>query len=116
MHVDVQARGFVLTPALEMLVRRRATELGELTGHTAISLQVRLFEVNAARGGVDRGCLVAARLGRRNRIAVATSLAEDLYRAVQTAFDKLLCAALTPAHLGRSSRRQPPGKHVIPEA
>jgi ribosome-associated translation inhibitor RaiA len=79
------------------------------------TFQVRLFDVNAARGGIDKGCLVSVRLGRGRKIIVASELDSDLYRAIPAAFNKLsraTRAAITREHtLRRTSRFQPNQSH-----
>jgi ribosome-associated translation inhibitor RaiA len=87
MNVDVQARGFTLTPALEAAVRGELRSLN--APRDSIRLQVRLFDVNGARGGIDKGCLVTMYLAGERRAIVATDLDADLYRAIPGAFDKL---------------------------
>ncbi|MBN8280778.1 MAG: HPF/RaiA family ribosome-associated protein, partial [Gammaproteobacteria bacterium] len=62
MDFDLQARGFTLTPALAAAARQEARALARLAGDRFLRLQVRLFDVNGRKGGVDKGCLVAARL------------------------------------------------------
>jgi ribosome-associated translation inhibitor RaiA len=89
MHIDIQARQLVLTTTLTDAVRREAHALGSRLGPRHLRLQVRLFDVNGTRGGLDKGCLVAARAGRGRRMLVASSLDTDLYRAIREAFDKL---------------------------
>lgn len=106
MRIDIQARGFNLTPALAAAVRREACELNGLLGDYPVRLQVRIFDVNSVKGGVDKGCLVAARIRRLRRIFVATSVDTDLYRAISAAFDKLLRAVVAARHRERTLRRE----------
>lgn len=105
MNLDLQARGFILTPALEAAVRRELRTLTSLDG--ASWLQVRLFDVNGARGGIDKGCLVTLHLSGERRVLVATELDADLYRAIPAAFDKLRRAVGQTAHRTRTLRRRP---------
>jgi ribosome-associated translation inhibitor RaiA len=88
MRTDVQARGFALTAALRCAVEHEAQEYAERFPEVPTGIQVRLFDVNGRRGGLDKGCLVAARVGC-GRIVVATDLDSDLYRAIPAAFAKL---------------------------
>ena len=106
MHIDIQARGFNLTPALAAAVRREACELNGLLGDSAVRLQVRLFDVNSVKGGIDKGCLVAARTGRPRRISVASSVDTDLYRAISAAFDRLFHTVVAARHRERTLRRE----------
>lgn len=89
MEIDLQTRGFTLTSSLRAAVESNAqhfmTRFRRLTPH----LHVRLFDVNGQRGGIDKGCLVEARMGRRSRVVIASDLDANLYRAVANAFEKL---------------------------
>lgn len=105
MQLDLQARGFTLTPALAAAIQCEAAALCALLGDRAAWLQVRLFDVNSTKGGIDKGCLVSTRIGRR-RIAVASSVHADLYRAIPSAFDKLRRAVLTASHRENTLRRR----------
>jgi ribosome-associated translation inhibitor RaiA len=106
MQVDLQARGFTLTPALAGAVNREAAALAAILGDRPVWLQVRLFDVNSTKGGIDKGCLVAARIGRLRRISVATSIDGDLYRAIPAAFAKLQRAALAANRREHTRRRR----------
>ena len=106
MRIDLQARGFTLTSGLAAAVNREAAALAVRLGDRALWLQVRLFDVNSNKGGIDKGCLIAARIGRFRRIAVATSIDRDLYRAIPAAFEKLQRAALAASHREHKLRRR----------
>lgn len=106
MQLDLQARGFTLTPTLAAAVQCEATALCNLLGARAVWVQVRLFDVNSTKGGIDKGCLVSTRIGRRRRIAVASSIHGDLYRAIPSAFDKLRRAVLAASHRENALRRR----------
>lgn len=109
MHMDIQARGFTLTAAIASSVRREAAALGSLLGESATTLKVRLFDVNSARGGVDKGCLISAHLGRNGRVIVASSLETDLYRAIPIAFEKLRRGAVAASRRDHTLRRRDRG-------
>jgi putative sigma-54 modulation protein len=104
MNIDVQARGFPMTEAIQAAIRRETAQLGEVDG--AHRLQVRLFDVNGTRGGIDKGCLVTLHLSRERRVIVATELDSDLYRAIPSAFDKLHRAMGSVVRRSRSLRRR----------
>jgi putative sigma-54 modulation protein len=107
MHVDIKARGFALTPALAATIRREAVAVERRLGDRPIWLQVRLFDINGTRGGIDKGCLVTASVNRRRRVFVATSLDRNLYVAIPAAFDKLLTCLTVQAQRIRTLRRRP---------
>lgn len=104
MNIDVQARGFTLTPALHEAVRRELATLEHLEGCNR--LQVRLFDVNGTRGGIDKGCLVTLHLSGERRALVATELDADLYRAIPAAFHKLRRSLKTSARRARGQLRR----------
>lgn len=104
MNIDVQARGFALTAAIQEAIRREAAQFSDVNG--ARRLQVRLFDVNGTRGGIDKGCLVTLHLNRERRVLVVTELASDLYRAIPSAFNKLRRAVGVAARRTRSVRRR----------
>jgi putative sigma-54 modulation protein len=102
MNIDVQARGFSLTEGIQTAIHRETAQLTGVDG--AHRLQVRLFDVNGKRGGIDKGCLVTLHLSREKRVLAATALDSDLYRAIPSAFNKLrraLGAALRRARVLR---------------
>lgn len=101
MRTDIQARGFSLTPALRAAVDHGVRDYEARFPRLAGRLLVRLFDVNGRRGGVDKGCLVQAQLGKGGTVVVATDLDEDMYRAIAATFGKL--ERSTAATLGRRS-------------
>jgi ribosome-associated translation inhibitor RaiA len=103
MNIDVQARGFALTAAIQAAIRRETARLNVVGAHR---LQVRLFDVNGTRGGIDKGCLVTLHLSREKRVIVATELDSDLYRAIPAAFNKLHRALGAAVRRTRSLRRR----------
>lgn len=104
MNIDVQARGFALTEAMQAAIRRETNQIIDVCG--AHRLQVRLFDVNGSRGGIDKGCLVTLHLSRQKRVIVATELDSDLYRAIPAAFNKLRGALGAALRRTRSLRRR----------
>lgn len=107
MRTDVQARGFSLTEALRSAVEREVYDYAAQFSNRPRSLQVRLFDVNGTRGGLDKGCLAYAKMGGGHTVVVATDIDSDMYRAIPAAFAKL--ARATRAALGRrrAKRRRP---------
>ncbi len=78
MHIDIQARGFSLTEFLLAAVEERAESFRDAFPNLNPQIQVRLFDVNGNRGGVDKGCLLHARLGRGRRSVVVSDVDSDL--------------------------------------
>jgi ribosome-associated translation inhibitor RaiA len=105
MKTDVQSRGFSLTPALRDAVEVQAEGYAAQFARRLRSLQVRLFDVNGTRGGLDKGCLAYARLGNGRTVVVASDVDSDLYRAIASAFAKLVRGTRTAVGRRRASRR-----------
>lgn len=104
MHLDVQARGFTLTRGLLSAIHRESGPWDRRAdGHR---LQVRLFDVNGTRGGVDKGCLVTLHLSGEKRVLIASELDSDLYRAIPSAFEKLRRAFDAATRRARALRRR----------
>ena len=103
MNIDLQARGFALTPSLDTAVRRELAKLGAPRGISR--LQVRLFDVNGARGGIDKGCLVTLHWNGERRVITASDLDSDLYRAIPAAFEKLRRSMKSSLRRSRARRR-----------
>lgn len=89
MKIDIQARSFSLTDSLRAAVENEARQYQAEFPDRLHSLNVRLFDINGVRGGLDKGCLVFARIGSRRATVVATDIDSDLYRAITAAFVRL---------------------------
>ncbi|MBK6597328.1 MAG: HPF/RaiA family ribosome-associated protein [Proteobacteria bacterium] len=109
MHMDIQARGFTLTAAINSTVRREAASLASVLGEGDTKLMVRLFDVNSVRGGFDKGCLISAHISRNRRVIVASSLETDLYFAIPIAFEKLRRGVIAAARRDHTLRRRARG-------
>ena len=83
MQIDIHARGFSLTDALETHVHNR---LGFTFLHASNRVQrvrVRLSDLNGPRGGVDKRCLVEVRLEGLPAVVV-----QDVQSNMYTAIDR----------------------------
>lgn len=111
MKLDIQARNFTLTEALRHAVETEVRRYQADFGARPNSINVRLFDVNGVRGGIDKGCLVFARMGRNQATVVASGIDSDLYRAIAAAFGRLTRGTRHTLNrnrrLRRPSRRQP---------
>ena len=84
MLIDTRAIGFGMTDALQRYVEHRVeSALGPLAHHV-LKVTVRLEDVNANRGGVDKRCGVTIAL-RRNRTVIAEAVNADMYAAIDAA-------------------------------
>lgn len=87
MQIDIQARGFALTPGLRMHVEHRLRfALGRFQDRL-MRVVVCLSDVNGPRGGVDKLCQVQLRLHGLPDIVVKDAEA-DLYVAVDRAAER----------------------------
>ena len=102
MHIDIQARGFSLSESLLAAVEERCEDFRAAFPQLQPQIQVRLFDVNGDRGGIDKGCLLHTRLGVGRRSVVVSDVDSDLYRAIGAAFVRLDRATRT--QLGRRYR------------
>lgn len=89
MQIDVQARGFSLTSALQHAIEDEAQQYAARCPNALAGVRVRLFDTNGPRGGSDKACLVQARLRHRPESVVASHVDADLYRAIAAAFAKV---------------------------
>ena len=84
MLIDVRAIGFGLTDALQRYVEHRVESALRPLAHHVMKATVRLEDVNAGRGGVDKRCGVTVAL-RRNRTVIAEAVNVDMYAAIDAA-------------------------------
>jgi putative sigma-54 modulation protein len=89
MKIDLQARNFSLTEALRQAVEAEAHSYHLEFAERPQSLSVRLFDVNGVRHGIDKGCLISARVDSFKSTVVASGIDSDLYRAITAAFARL---------------------------
>lgn len=110
MKLDIQARNFTLTEALRDTVETATARYLADFADRPHTLSVRLFDVNGVRGGIDKGCLVFARVGRHQATVVASGIDADLYRAIGIAFERL--ARGTRHSMNRNRRLRRPARGV----
>ena len=108
MHIDIQARGFSLSESLLSAVEERCEDFRVAFPQLEPQIQVRLFDVNGGdRGGIDKGCLLHAKLGIGRRSVVVSDVDNDLYRAIGAAFVRLDRATRTQLRRRYRIRRSP---------
>jgi putative sigma-54 modulation protein len=115
MRTDIQSRGFSLTAAMRAAVDSEAQDFALRFPKLTANLQVRLFDVNGRRGGIDKGCLVHVRVGQSRMVVVASDLDTNLYRAITAAFEKLERGTQTVLGRGRAQRHDGSGFAVAAE-
>jgi ribosomal subunit interface protein len=88
MLIDTRAMGFALTKGIQTHVESRLETALDPFGHKVLRVTVRLEDVNAGRGGVDKRCTAVVALRRRG-VIVAEATHEDLYVAVDEVSTRL---------------------------
>lgn len=88
MRIDIQARGFALSPALrEHAERRLRFALGAAVARVT-TLAVRLTDENGPRSGIDKRCTVRALLPGASPVVIE-EVDSDLYVAIDRAADRV---------------------------
>ncbi len=88
MVIDVRAIGFELTPPLKMYVEERMNRAMRPFSRLVTAVTVRLDDVNADRGGVDKRCGVVVSMRQRN-VVVTEGTAGDFYAAAHDVAGRL---------------------------
>jgi len=84
MRIQIQTRGFDLTPAIESHVRKQVERsLGNSKNHV-VATQVFLSDINGPRGGCDKKALICVQLDHKLSVSLEC-VHEDLYHAVSAA-------------------------------
>src|SRR5688572_28728387 len=92
MFVDTRANSFPLTDAIRAYVESRArAALAPVRGRT-LAATVRLDDVNAGRGGVDKLCRLVVAV-RRRLVIIAEATDVNLHAAIDSATSRLRRAA-----------------------
>lgn len=116
MKIDLQARNFALTEALRETVENEARRYHAEFAERPQTLNVRLFDVNGVRHGIDKGCLISARIGSCKSTVVASGIDSDLYRAIATAFTRLVRGTRHTLNRNRRLRRSVPRTAALASA
>ena len=118
MHIDIQARDFLLTEALESQIRRRLDFALKPRYDQIQHIHVRLSDLNGPRGGVDKCCTLHIVLPHLQDVVV-NDTEFDMYIAINRAIDRAgraVSRRLSRQRV-RSQRppRQPPIHSLPPE-
>ena len=111
MNIDTRAIGFPLTDAIRRYAQSRTRLALAPVRRWIMAVTVRLNDVNAGRGGVDKRCRIVVALRRRG-VVVAEATKVDLYAAIESATGRLRRAARESVQriIGRDRKdRQRPG-------
>jgi len=93
MLIETRSLDFALTDAIRRHVESRVEMALGPVARWVRNVVVRVDDVNAGRGGVDKRCRIVATL-RNRRSVVAEATHEDLYAAVDDAAARLRRSAL----------------------
>jgi len=88
MELDIRAKGFEMTGAIEQHVRRRLQFACDWARHAVKRVSVRLSDENGPRGGMDKRCAIVVSLPQQAELVIEDTR-DDIYRAVDYAVDRL---------------------------
>ncbi len=110
MHINVQARGFALTAAMEAHLQRQLRFAFDHLDNRVRRVWVRLSDINGRRGGIDKRCQVQVKLANSSDVVIA-DVQTDLYLAVSRAVER--AASTITRRLGRLRQVQ---RATVPSA
>ena len=84
MQLNVQARPFKLTPALEASVAHNLSAVESRFGDRIRKVTVRMDDINGDKGGIDKRCRIVIDAQPRHTV-VAQALTEDMYQSISVA-------------------------------
>ncbi len=84
MQIDMQARPFEITPAMEARVARHLRAIESRFGERIGQVLVRMDDINGERGGVDKRCRIVIEAIPRQTV-VAEALSADMYASISQA-------------------------------
>jgi ribosomal subunit interface protein len=85
MQIELQARGFDLTPSLRDHIARRLAQTLEHIRDDIKKVVVRISDDNGPRHGIDKRCMVRVALRGRKDVVVQ-DISGDMYMAIGHAF------------------------------
>lgn len=103
MQINVQARGFVMTAAIEAHLRRQLQFAFDHLHNRVRRVFVRLSDINGQRGGIDKRCQLQVRLADSSDVVIA-DVQQDLYLAMSRAVER--AAGAVSRRLGRMRQIQ----------
>ena len=87
MRINIQANGFVLTPALKDYTEQRLkTALSWADVHTS-KFRVSLSDINGPRGGCDKRCVIEIQI-TGGKAVVIEDTETDMYHAIDRAVER----------------------------
>ncbi|MEY3200637.1 MAG: hypothetical protein RIR70_187 [Pseudomonadota bacterium] len=88
MELDIRAKGFELTAAIEQHIRRRLQFALDWARHGIGRVTVRLSDENGPRGGLDKRCAIVVSLPAQSELVIEDTR-DDIYRAIDHAVERL---------------------------
>ncbi len=88
MYIEISANDVQTSDAIYAHVEKCVTKAMRNFGERVTRVEVHLKDINAKKGGVDKRCLLEARLAGQNPIT-AEHESDDLYLAISGAAEKL---------------------------
>lgn len=112
MQIAIQTHGFPLTGALEKHVQDRLRFTFSRVADRIRRVQVTLSDINGPRGGVDKRCLIEARLDGQPSIVIQ-DLQSDMYMAINRAAGRASRSVMRRLALKSSKRLHYARKHPL---
>jgi ribosomal subunit interface protein len=88
MQIDICSLNFDLTAAIASHAKQRVETATRQSSKMLAGVMVRMWDVNAQRGGVDKACRIVVWLPRRSTLVVE-AVDSDLYVAIDIAAARL---------------------------
>jgi ribosomal subunit interface protein len=104
MQIDIQARGFPLTEALENHVQTRISYTLSRAVSRIRRVVITLSDLNGPRGGVDKRCLIQVRIDGLSTVVVE-DIQSDMYTAIDRAVGRAARTVMRRLALLNSKRR-----------
>ena len=111
MQIVIQTHGFPLTGALEKHVQDRLRFTFSRVANRVRRVRITLSDINGPRGGVDKRCLIEARLDGLPSVVIQ-DLQSDLYIAIDRAAGRAARSVMRRLALKTGKRRYYHRKHA----
>jgi len=109
MLIDIRTIGFSPTEAIRRHAESRVTAALGWARHAIGRVTVRLDDINAGHGGIDKRCRIVAEPRRRGQqLIVADVVSSDLYAAIDEAASRLRQVARRRLERHRALERKDP--------
>ena len=112
MQIAIQAHGFTLTDALEKHAQDRIWFTFSRVAERVRRVRVTLSDINGPRGGVDKRCLIEARLDGLPSVVIQ-DIQTDLYIAIDRAAGRAARSVMRRLALKTGKRRYYHIKHAV---